>query len=377
MAAVDPTDLPHVVHVIDELPPDGAERLIVDVLQNRSPRFRYSVLCIVRGGTIVPELERIGVPVAILGRRPGVDPGTVGALMRWFRSNQVDIVHTHLYAADTYGRLAALLAGVRGRFSTRHNTSPWSGHARRLLARLLNATSTKVIACGGEVGRTLLEREGLSAQRMLVISNGINLRRFDHLQRAPFRRELGVSEETTLIGVVGRLHEQKGHSDLFKALAAVPADCGDYLCAIVGSGPLEAPLREQCRTLGLDSKVRFVGQRSDIPNILAALDLFAMPSRWEGLPMALLEAMAVGAPVLATAVGEIPGVIADGVNGRLVSPGNVTQFTVALIELLRNPALRRQLGKAAQQTVVERFSAEQTARAYERLYDQALTPAHG
>jgi L-malate glycosyltransferase len=368
---------PHVVHVIDELPPDGAERLIADVLHNRSDRFRYSVLCIVRGGAMLAELEKLGIPVVVLGRRPGLDFGTLPALIQWLRRNEVSVVHTHLYAADTYGRLAAFLARVPARFSTRHNTSAWAGSARRALAWLLSLVSTKVIACGAEVGRNMREHEGISARRLVVIPNGVNLRRFDEADRSAFRRELGIGDDEPLIGVVGRLHPQKGHSDFLEALARLAQDGPTFRCAIVGSGPLDAELRDRCARLGLSERVHFVGQRKDVPNILAALDVFAMPSRWEGLPMALLEAMALGCAVLASSVGEIPGVIQDGVNGRLVPAGNVTQLTVATRELLESAALRRRLGEAARRTVVERFNAEMTARAYEDLYAAALEPAHG
>ena len=150
---------PHVVHIIDELPPDGAERLIVDVLHNRSPRFRYSVICLVAGGPLVAELADMDVPVVVLNRRRGLDFGTIPVLMRWFHRHDVAVVHTHLYAADSYGRVAAWLAGVKGRFSTRHNTSAWKGSLRQTLSRLIALTSTKLVACGEEIGLRLVQKE--------------------------------------------------------------------------------------------------------------------------------------------------------------------------------------------------------------------------
>jgi glycosyltransferase involved in cell wall biosynthesis len=371
------SDLPHVVHVIDELPPDGAERLIVDLLQSRSGRFRYTVLCIVRGGPMVQELERMGIPVVVLRRRPGIDLGTLPALIKWLRRNDVAVVHTHLYAADTYGRVAAKLAGIRVQFSTRHNTVAWTGFGRRMLAGLLARLSTRVIACGDQVGRVMQERESIGGQRLVVIPNGINLRRFDNADRHALRRELAIGDDTVLLGVVGRLHAQKGHSDLLNALAALPASVSQYRCVIVGSGPLEQALRLQCARLDLAARVQFLGQRDDIPNVLAALDIFVMPSRWEGLPMALLEAMSLGCAVIATSVGEIPGVISDGSNGRLVAPQNTRQLGEALQQLLQDPAMRRQMGESARRTVTESFSAEKTARAYENLYESALCGNHG
>jgi glycosyltransferase involved in cell wall biosynthesis len=363
---------PHVVHVIDELPPDGAERLIVDVLQNRSDRFRYSVVCIVAGGAMEPELAAIGVPVVVLGRRRGVDLGTVPALVKWFRDNDVSVVHTHLFAADSYGRVAAALAGVKGRFSTRHNTSSWKGGLRNFIARILSRLSTRVIACGAEVGRTMVDVEGLPEDRVTIISNGINLRRFDSTDRQAFRHEIGVRDTDILLGVVGRLHAQKGHLDLLQALARLGPEVPPYICALAGSGELRADIEEMILAQGLQDRVKLVGQRSDIPNVLAGLDILVMPSRWEGLPMALLEGMALAKPVVATAVGGIPDVIQDGRNGLLVPPGQPALLAMAMQTLMCDRRLRDTLGAAARDTVENHFNAAATQAAYEALYAQSL-----
>ncbi|MEY4564785.1 MAG: hypothetical protein RLZZ618_4062 [Pseudomonadota bacterium] len=365
-------DKPHVVHVIDELPPDGAERLIVDVLQNRSDRFRYSVLCIVAGGQMVDELRAIGVPVTILNRKRGLDLGTVPALVRWYKQERVDVVHTHLYAADSYGRAAALLAGVRGRFSTRHNTNAWGSRGRRAIAWLLGRASHKVIGCGEAVGGFLTDVEGLPADKVTVIANGINLRRFDGVDRGALRRELGVADSTVVMGVIGRLHEQKGHADLLIALEALNRTHPDFVCVLAGSGELKDKIEADARARGLESKVRLLGQRKDIPNVLAGLDLFVMPSLWEGLPMAMLEAMALATPVLSTNVGSIPSVIDDGQDGLLVPPAQPERLTAALQKLMADPAWRRQLGEAGKATVVAHFNAAHTAAAYEALYLESL-----
>lgn len=365
-------DKPHVVHVIDELPPDGAERLIVDVLQNRSDRFRYSVVCIVAGGQMVEELRAIGVPVTVMNRKRGLDFGTLPALMRWYKKERVDVVHTHLYAADSYGRAAAWLAGVPGLFSTRHNTNAWGSRGRRWLAWLLGRASHKVIGCGEAVGTFLVDVERLPPERVTVIANGINLRRFDAVDRGALRRELGVPESTVLMGVVGRLHEQKGHADLMIALEALNKTHPDFVCVLAGSGELKERIEADAQARGLASKVRLIGQRKDIPNVLAGLDLFVMPSLWEGLPMAMLEAMALATPVLSTNVGSIPSVIDDGVDGLLVPPAQPAALTAALQRMMADPGWRRQLGQAGKATVVAHFNAAHTAAAYERLYLEAL-----
>lgn len=363
---------PHVVHVIDELPPDGAQRLIVEVLHNASPRYRYSLLCMVRGGVLEPEFAAMGVPVHILGRKPGLDPGAIPALLAWFRIHRPDVVHTHLYNADSYARLAAWLARVPAIFTTRHSALPWPSAGRRRIARMLSRVSSATIACGAEVQRMLVEAEGIAPQRVRTVANGINLQRFEAADRARIRRELGLRDEQVLIGVIGRLHPLKGHADLLSVLAPLAAEGLDFQCVFVGGGDLRDELQAQIDAAGLGPRVRLLGQRSDVVDVLAALDIFAMPSRREGLPMALLEAMAMARPVLATAVGSIPEVIQDGENGLIVPPEDPAALEAALRRLLADAGLRSRLGAAARATVQARFSSAQTAAAYERLYDEAL-----
>lgn len=365
--------VPHVVHVIDELPPDGAQRLIVEVLQNASPRFRYSVLCMVKGGVLEAELAGIGVPVHVLGRKPGIDLGTVPALLGWFREHRPDVVHTHLYNADSYARLAAWLAGVPALFTTRHSTVPWPSASRRWIARSLSRVTNATIACGAEVERMLVTQEGIAPNRVKTVANGINLRRFESADGRRLRAELGVLPGQVLIGVIGRLHPLKGHADLIVALAQLYREGIDFQCVFVGGGDLRDELQQQVDQAGLNGVVRLLGQRSDVADVLAAIDIFAMPSRREGLPMALLESMAMARAVLATAVGSIPEVITDGENGMLVEPSNPSRLAAALSRLLRDAPLREKLGQAARATVEAGYSSTQTARAYESLYEQALS----
>jgi len=366
------SDRPHVVHVIDELPPDGAERLIVDVLSNRSERFRYSVVCLVAGGVMVAELNGMNVPVAILDRRRGFDVGTIPVLMRWLYRNDVAVVHTHLYAADSYGRVAAWLLGIKGRFSTRHNTSAWKGTMRQMLARTIALTSTKLIACGAEIGVRMVEQERIPGRLVTVIPNGIDLRRLERARREALRNELRIAPCTVLLGVVGRLHPQKGHLVLIEALAALKMRTDRFVCVIAGSGELHEEIAASIRQQGLVDTVSMLGQRNDIPDVLAALDVFVMPSLWEGLPMALLEAMALAKPAVASAVGAIPDAIETGVNGVLVPAGDANALAQALREIVNDDAKRRMLGANARNTVVKKFNAADTASAYEALYAAAL-----
>lgn len=367
------TDSPiKVVHVIDELPPDGAERLLVDVLKHGSPAFRYSVVCLVRGGALVGELEAAGVPVTVLGRRGRFDPSLLVRLVRWLRTERPSVLHTHLFTADAWGRTAAWLARVPLVYSTIHSTNLWKSRLHRQVDRLLARVSTRVIACSTEVGERLVAHDGLPRERVVVVPNGIDLRRFGSVERGGVRAELGIAETVPVLAVVGRLHEAKGHADLFAALEEVRHETRDFRCLVIGSGDLREALEADVRQRGLTEQVRFLGQRADVPRLLAASDAMVIPSRWEGLPIALLEAMAMRRAVVATAVGGIPDVIADGENGLLVPPGDRAALARALARLLGDADLRRRLGTAAGALVRRRYDVAGTAAAYEALYREAL-----
>ena len=367
-------DSPLVVHMIDELPRDGAEMLLLDLMRTRHPQLRYEIACLIRGGPLQPEFEHIGVPVTVFGRRAKLDPVLVWRLARWLKRKRASIVHTHLFTADTYGRLAARLAGVPVVYSTAHNiVNPWKGALHKGIDRTFARLSTGVIGCSDEVAQALRDRDGIAPDRVLTISNGIELAKFSEISGAGVRTEFGLPEDRKLIGVVGRLHPQKGHEDLLQALAGMEAArSGRLACLVIGTGELDQTLRAKVTALGLDGCVIFTGMRTDVPRLIAAVDAIVMPSRWEGLPIALLESMASAKPVLCTRVGGIPDVVRDGENGLLVEAGDVQALRARLTWLLEHPSEGTALGIQARDTVLGRFDVRRTAAAYNRLHCQAL-----
>jgi glycosyltransferase involved in cell wall biosynthesis len=359
---------PRVVHIIDRLPPDGAERLLADVLRSRSGDFEYTVLCLVEGGALVPEIEESGVPVVILGRKGRYDFRLLLRLIAWLKEYRPIAVHTHLFTADSWGRLAAFLVHVPGIYSTVHSTNTWKGNVHRLVDRTMARLSTNVIACSEEVEVVLRERDHIPANRLVTIANGVDLRRFASLPEIDLADEFDFPADATTLIVVGRLHPAKGHRDLLPALETLRTEGFDFVLLVVGEGELEGELRQEVRNRGLDASVRFCGFRKDVLALIAAADTMVMPSRWEGLPMALLEAMALGKPVVATSVGGIPNVIQQNQNGFLVAPCDAADMARKLGAIIGDRALRQRIGEQAGKTVRERFSAENVARRYEELY---------
>lgn len=365
---------PLIVHMIDELPRDGAEMLLVDLMRLRIPGYRYAIVCLIKGGPLEQEFERLGVPVVIFGRKGKFDLGLVFRVASWLKREKAAVVHTHLFTADTYGRLAARLAGVPAVFSTVHNiVNPWKGAGRKLIDRLFARLSTAVVGCSEEVTQTLATRDGIPQRKLVSIPNGIDLQKFSSFSGAGVRAEFELPEDRLLIGIVGRLHEQKAHGDLFHALTQLPqVRDGTLNCLVVGTGGLQDTLKQQVKDLGLQNCVIFTGMRTDVPRLVAAMDVFVMSSHWEGLPIALLEAMASSKAVLCTRVGGIPDVVVDGDNGLLVDARDVPEFARRLENLLHDAALRRRLGERARETVIARFDVSRTAEAYNRLHQQDL-----
>ncbi|MBI3899530.1 MAG: glycosyltransferase [Gammaproteobacteria bacterium] len=358
--------------MIDELPAHGAERLLVDVLRHRSPVFDYHVVCLMRGGDLEPEIRALGIPLTILGYRGKFDISLVWRLARWLRANRISVVHTHLFTADTWGRLAARVAGVRPVFTTVHSTNQWKSKLYRWVDRVLARITTRVIACSEEVGEVLVRQDRLPTARVQVVRNGIALERFAGASAEGVRAEFGVDRGCPLIALVGRFHPAKGHPDLIAALAQLRQRNIAYRCLFVGEGELQAELAAEVKRQGLDQQVIFTGQRRDIPRLLAATDVLLLPSRWEGLPMILLEGMAMGCTVIATKVGGIPDVITDNKDGLLIAPADVAGLTETLQRALNDAPLRARLGAAARETIRQRYSVTVTAAAYESLYRDAL-----
>lgn len=363
---------PRVVHIIDRLPPDGAERLLCDVLRYRSDAFEFEVLCLVEGGPFMQPLLDMGVPVTVLGKRRGIDPVMMIRLLRWLRRRRPAVVHTHLFTADTWGRLAAWLTGVPVLVSTVHSVNSWQRGIHRLVDRLLARITTRLIACTPQVESKLVWQDRIPATRVVTLVNGVDLARFRHVVPVDVRREFGFTLDAPVAAIVGRLEKVKGQFDFLKVLARLRDHGHDLNLLLLGDGPMRARLEAEIERLRLADRVRLAGFRRDIDRLLADVDMVLIPSWWEGLPMALLEAMALARPVVAHAVGGIPDVIRHEREGLLVRLGARERMEQAVIRLLEDPALRRTLGDAARERVRARYSAQQLSAEYEQLYRLSL-----
>jgi glycosyltransferase involved in cell wall biosynthesis len=367
-----------IVYVVDNISFRGGERTFLQLAMGLArSRYELAVACS-PGGVLVERLQDLGVPVIAAEMRKRRRLDTVLALTREFRRRRPHIVHTQ-GRGDPFGRLAARLARVpavvstTAMISTRYDVEErW----RRILYRAIDFTTDRLVDRYIVVNRAsvdaLTDRHGVPRSRVVVIPNGIELERYDPVKArgSGWRERLGVPEEVTLIGGVGRLTAQKGFDDLIRAFAAI--DRPDVWLVIAGDGPDWEELREMARMFDVSERVLIPGFVEDVPGLLAGLDLFVLSSRQEGHPMVMLEAMAMANPIVATDIPGVGDTITDGVEGRLVPPGDIAALANSIAALIDDPDAAARLGRNARKMVEREYTVERMVRRTEVLYDGLL-----
>lgn len=367
-----------VLHVIWALDLGGAERQVIEIVRGLDRRrFDPLVACLVRKGRWGEALEREGIRVLDLAKRPGLDPRLLGRLVRLMREEKVSVVHTHAFTAATWGRLAAALAGIPVVVAHEHSAFSLDSPLRRLVDRALVPVTDRWVAVSQVLARDLVRCEGLPQARVAVIRNGIPLPGPDEAKEqarrgARLRAEWQAGRFSSLVGTIGRLEARKGLEVFLEALAALVPSRPGLRAVIVGEGPLRERLEGQAEELGLGDRVLFTGRRDDVQEALEALDVFVLPSHAEGLSIALLEAASSGRGIVATAVGGNPEVIEDGLSGLLVPPRDPRALAAGLAQVLDAPRAATEMGRRAAAGVRAGFSAQGMVEQIEDLYADLL-----
>ncbi len=365
----------HVVHLIGALSTGGAERSVVNYLLNADRLdFRHTVVCLGARGELAPVVEAIGIGVHVERiRRRYLLPGLL-RLARWMRRERVDVVHAHMFDAALYGRIASLIAGVPVTVLTEHGPELWKGPVHIALDRWLNSMNARHIAVAHEGLELRVRRERVRPDRITVIPNGVDIPAASHaVHRARrAREEFGLAPDAPVIGSVGRFVPAKGYHHLLAAFLLARKDVPDLRWLAIGDGDLRASIAAQAKEAGLENAVVWAGMRSDVEAILPSLNLWVMSSVEEGLPVALLEAMAAGCAIVATRVGGIPDAVKDGREATLVPAADPSALAEAIVDLLRNPEKARRLGDAARRRAEAEYSIQSVARRIEAIYREEL-----
>lgn len=316
-------------------------------------------------------LQEAGVKVLSLGRQSSWSVLPWTRLYRLLVRERIDVVHAHMPRASVPGSILARLARVPVVVSHEHGSWLDGKLARPFLDRNVVARmSTVILAVSEWDRRQLIEREQIPPARVRVFANGIP----PLPDGAPAAREdLGVPPHLPLIGAIGRLYDQKGYDYLIRAVAMLKARGRDLRCAIAGVGPDEQKLKQLVAELGVGEEIRWIGHRDDVPEVVRALDVAVLPSRWEGSPLALMEYMALGAPIVATTVGGVPELIDDGVHGLLVPSRDPGPLADAIERLLDDRVLAARLGRAAQERQRAEHDLDTQVARLERLYVELHT----
>jgi glycosyltransferase involved in cell wall biosynthesis len=361
-----------VLHILANLGTGGAERMVAHIATRLDPqRFEVAVVSIAKPfGTDVEQLlADAGVKVWYLGKGPGFDYRIYAKLHRVLREYRPDIVHTHVHVLRyTLPSMLYFKPGLM--LHTVHNVAEKEVEPRgRWLQRFAFNHGIVPVAVAEEVAASL--------QRLYkippcpVVGNCIptDLYAFPKTPRADWRAKEGFRETDVLFGCVARFAPQKNHALLLQAFAQGPASDPKAHLVLSGAGGLLEPAKALARDLGLSDRVHFLGVRTDIPDVLAAMDVFVLSSDWEGNPLSVIEAMAAGLPTVSTAAGGVPELIESGKEGFVVPLGDLDGLAKSMTFLLNHKPVRETMGAAAARRARDKFDVSVMIRAYEHLYE--------
>ena len=360
---------PTIAHVLLSFGVGGQERVVLDLIDAQK-RDGYPVKVIALSaaspGDLESEFRARGADVFRPKRRAGFDFGLYQKLWAYFRKEKVGVVHTHNPAPLLYGAASARLAKIPVVHTKHgeHRDLPHRMAMRRAAARAVSV----YVAVSETTADFAREHDECNLNKLRIIRNGTNLDRFTSNTggRSRIRRELGIGEDASVAICVGRFVPEKNQELLLNAASKGLSE--NRHLVFVGDGQLHASFVNRVSTMSSRKQIHVLGQRSDIPDLLHASDVFVISSRTEGLPIGLLEAMAVGLPVVSTRVGGIPNVIEDGVTGVLVDPLDAQALGAAIERVLSAPEWARELGQKGKALVLEDFGADRMHREYASVY---------
>lgn len=297
-------------------------------------------------------------------------------LANYLRREKVDILHTHLFEPSVIGLLAGTLAGTKRRIVTRHYSDYHTRINKRWhvrLDQLCTRLSHSVIAVSQHTADHMLTEEQAPLDKLHVVLNGIDFARVklsDKYDRQRVRKEF-AAEDTHLLLIAARLHPEKGYEYLFQAMTSLKQRFpGKVKLLVAGAGPFLNHYQAMVHSLGCGDVVSFLGFRKDLPDLMAAVDLFVLPSVAEAFGLVLAEALYLGTPAVSTNIGGIPEIVEDGVDGVLVSAANPQALTEVITQLLNDPARRKQMSGVGREKVLRKFCFADMVRSYEAIYRQ-------
>lgn len=365
--------IPRILHVCETATIGGAEAVFFDVVRSlHSQRFESRAL-LMADGWLRDRLEQQGIPVRVFKSTRSFDVAYIWRLVRHLRSQSIQLVHSHLPDANAYSSIAGFLARVPV-LATYHGLShswdetSWKDFAKM---RITGGLARQVVAVSEDLKSGLCTRAGMDASKIRVVSNGIDLGPHDqNIDRSRKRNEIGVENDEFTIGMVALMRPVKNHVALIRAAAQVISAIPNTRVILIGKEDpvIKQSLVAEARELGIFERVLFLGHREDVPALLKTLDVFVLCSHSEGHPLATLEAMGSGVPVVVTAVGGHVELIQHGRNGYLTPPGDADSLALHIIKVKRDPGAAKSMAKRASEEVRAKYTLATMVAHYEEMY---------
>jgi glycosyltransferase involved in cell wall biosynthesis len=369
-----------VTHVVLALDTGGLERIVVDLVRTgRAHGLEPSVICLERPGTLAGQVEGLGTPLLCADKPPGLHLRTVRRVRELLRQLKPDVVHTHQIGALFYAGPAARREKVQAVIHTEHINnvakSPTLNRKirTRLLWRMAGSFADRFCCVSDDVAVAARAYRTVAHRKVNVVLNGIDTATFGEAgDGEALLQRLGIPRSALVIGTVGRLNEVKKQDLLIRSFARLPAGGPEPHLLLVGDGPESESLQRLAADLGVAGRVHFAGYQARPEHFLHLMDIFALTSRLEGMPLAILEAWAAGRPVIASRVGGVPAIVTEGETGILFDAGDEAALTHAISRLLADPAEARRIADAGQRLARSRYDLHVMAQSYEDHYRALL-----
>ena len=371
------------LYIVSSLDVGGAEGQLVRLATGLDRRrFEPAVCCLSSAGPYRSALDEAGIPVATLGfsgfgnlrRHPCRVLLPLFGLARFIRHFRPDVVHGFLFWAYVLGTFAGRLVGVPAIVTSRRSLAGFKVSNPRylFLESIANRLTDVIVANSKAVWQDTVEKEHLTSEKVMVIYNGIETNRYIVLPSDQLRQSIRLASKGPVVGVLANFIHYKGHQYFFEAWATVTKRHANAVALLIGDGETRREFEAVAESEGLSQSVRFLGTRRDIPDLLALVDLVVHPSLTEGFSNAILEAMAAGKPVVATAVGGNPEAVVDGVTGLVVPPQDGRALAEAMLWLMGHHDEAVAYGRAGRERVVQHFDLQVMVEQYEQLYERLL-----
>lgn len=362
-----------ITHFVENLERGGLERVVIDMIHaQRAAGHECRVICLFERGALANELTSHGVTVEPCGKRSGFDIAAVRRARMFLSQWPGGVLHTHNAAAHYHAVLASVGLHLQGTVNTRHGMGEANPRSRRewFYRQVMPLTDCTVAVC--EAARQLFSANGVRPRsRLLSIPNGIPVERFNAASpeaHAQLAMQLKLPLSSRIIGTVGRLQAVKDQAALIQALPRVRERMPGVALVLIGDGPLRRDLEQVAHRENVTDAVRFLGDRNDVDRLLPGLDVFALSSLSEGYSVALLEACAVGLPIIATDVGGNREIVRDKINGLLVPSQNVSILASALVQMLQSPDAAKEMGRVGRTWALTEASVKTMTDRYLQLY---------